>query len=100
MRIPYRTKKHVTVHPINTWKMAFTDPLWLLFIDQPQSDVILFTIIYSEIYIISSNIMKSWISLNYIITFKSSLENLLKSIVELTNIDELSHKYGVIIFNM
>ena len=37
----------VTVNPKNTCKFEFADHLWLPFIDQTQSDVVVFAIIYS-----------------------------------------------------
>ena len=44
-------KLFVTVNPINACKLRFSDHLWLPFLDQPQSDVLVFAIIYFEIYI-------------------------------------------------
>ena len=47
MRIPdaiFQTNKKwfVTIYPKNVCKLEFTDPLWLLFIDQPMSDFVVF----------------------------------------------------------
>ena len=41
----------VTVNPRNACKMEFGDHLFLPFLDQPQSDVAAFEIIYFDIYI-------------------------------------------------
>ena len=35
----------------NEFQINFTGRLWFLFVDEPQSDVVLFVIIYFDIYI-------------------------------------------------
>ena len=55
VRIPddiYRTNKKlfVTVQPKNACKLEFVDHLWLPFLDQPQSDMVVFAIINFRIY--------------------------------------------------
>ena len=42
-------KLFVTVHPKNACKLEFSDHLWLRFIDQPQSDVIIFNNYFLDI---------------------------------------------------
>ena len=44
--------KIITVNPKNVCKMEFADNLWLPFLDQPRSDVVVFEIISFGIYII------------------------------------------------
>ena len=48
----------LTFYPRNTCKMDFSKHLWLPFLGQPQSDVVVFEIIYSDIYRKSCNIME------------------------------------------
>ena len=43
---------YVTVKPKNACKLEFAYHLWLPFLDQPQSDIIIFRIITLHIYII------------------------------------------------
>ena len=55
MQIPVniyqRTKKFfVTVQPENACKLEFADHLWLPFLDQSQTDIVVFTIINVHIY--------------------------------------------------
>ena len=50
MRIPvniYQTNKKlfVVVQPKNACKLGFSDHLWLPFLDQPQSKIVVFAII-------------------------------------------------------
>ena len=40
----------VTVEPKNACKLKFADHLWLPFLDQPQSDIVVFVIINFRIY--------------------------------------------------
>ena len=80
MRIPDRicrnnNKLFVIVNPRNVCKLVFADHLWLPFHDQPQSDVVVVSIIYFRAY---KNILTEWkhgISINDIITFNKTLEN-------------------------
>ena len=39
----------VLIHTINACKMVFVDRLWLPFIDQTKSDIVVFPIIYFDI---------------------------------------------------
>ena len=78
--------------------IVFSNNIWFLFIDQAQSDVVVFTMISFYIYKYIVTYWKHRIYINYIVKFNESLENLSMPIVELTNIDELSHEYGVVIF--
>ena len=62
-------KLFVTVNPRNACKLEFNYHLWIPFIDQPQSYVVFFAIIYFQIY---KNIVTEWkhgISKNSIIKF-------------------------------
>ena len=43
-------KLFVTFHPKNVCKLEFSDNLWLPFLDQPQSDVMVFSIITFQMY--------------------------------------------------
>ena len=64
----------VRVNPINIYKFEFSYHLWLPFLDQPQSDVVFFAIIYFQIY---KNIVIEWkhgIRPNDKITFNEKLE--------------------------
>ena len=71
--------------------MEITDHLWLSFIDQPQSDVFVFAMIYFDIYKYLVTEWNNGISINNIVTFNEYLEKSLMSIEELINIDESSH---------
>ena len=73
---PKRTKLFVTVHPRNVCKMVFPDHLWLPFLDQPQSDKVVFAIIYFGIYKYLVTEWKHGIYINDIVKFNGSLENL------------------------
>ena len=62
-------KGFVTFNPSNTCKMGLAYRLWLPFLDQPQSDVVVCAIINSGIY---QNLLIEWkhgISTNDILTF-------------------------------
>ena len=74
----------MTVNPKNSYKMNFTDHLWLQFLDQPQSDAVLFAINFFLKHIL--NILTDWkhgISTDDIIPFNEASENLSTEIVEL-----------------
>ena len=43
-------KFSVTFQPKNACKLEFVDNLWLPFLDQPQSDILVFAIITFQIY--------------------------------------------------
>ena len=60
---------YVTVQQKNVCKLEFTDHLWLLFVDQPQSGIIVLAIIIFHIYNILVKKWKHGIGANYIITF-------------------------------
>ena len=69
------------VNTRNACKMKFTDHLWLPFLDKPQSDDILFAMIYLSA---NKNIVterKHVISKNGIIKSNETLENLSTAIV-------------------
>ena len=59
----------VTVQPKNACKLEFVDHLWLPFIDQPQSDILVFEIITFHIYNIIISKRKHGIGPIDIITF-------------------------------
>ena len=67
MRIPvdiHQTNKKfsVTVQPKNAYKLELLDHLWLPFIDQLQSEIVVFLVITSQIYnIIVKNGNKEYI---------------------------------------
>ena len=63
------------VNKKNACKLEFADHLWLLFFDQPQSDVVDFALIYFHICIILVTKRKHVIVPNDIITFNEVLEN-------------------------
>ena len=44
------TKLFLVVIPKNAYKLKFDDNLWLPFLDQPQSDIVVFEIINLRIY--------------------------------------------------
>ena len=68
--------------------MEFSDHLWLPFIDQTQSDIVVFPIITFQIYNILVTKWKHGISTNDIIKFNEELEIISASIIELVNVDE------------
>ena len=43
-------KLFVTFQPKNTCKLELTDHLWITYRDEPQSDIVVFTIINFQIY--------------------------------------------------
>ena len=103
MQIPVdvyqRTKTFfVTVQPKNACKLEFADQLWITFLDQPQPDIVVFSIITFYIHNILVTECKHGIGNNYIITFDEELEFLSTSIIELVNIDESSHEEAILIF--
>ena len=78
--------------------MEFSGHLWLPFLDQPQSDIVFFAIIYFQIYHILVSKWKHGIGPNDIITFNEEFEFLSTWIIELVNIDESSHESAIVIF--
>ena len=60
--------------------------------DQPQSDVVVFAIIYFGKYIYLVTEWKHGVYINYIVTFCETLGNSLTVIIEPTNIDESSNE--------
>ena len=67
----HQTNKNfsVTVKPINACKLEFADHLWLTFLDQLHSDILVFAIIKFQIYNITVTKWKYGIYPNSIITF-------------------------------
>ena len=67
----HQTNKNfsVTVKPINACKLEFADHLWLTFLDQLHSDILVFAIIKFQIYNITVTKWKYGIDPNSIITF-------------------------------
>ena len=61
-------KIYVTVQPKNSCKLEFADNLWLPFLDQPHSDIVVFTIINFQIYNILVTKWKHLIVTNDLIT--------------------------------
>ena len=70
------------------YKFTFPDNLWLPFIDQPQSDEVVFAIISFDVYKYLVITWKGGIFINEIYTLNEKLENMSTSIVRLKNIDE------------
>ena len=73
MRIPvdiYQTNKKLlnTVQPKNTCKLEFADHLWLPFLDQLQSDIVVFATITFQVYNILAKKWKHGIGPNYIMS--------------------------------
>ena len=86
--IHHRNKNFtVTVLPKNACKLEFVDHLWIPFLDQPQSDIVVFVIINSQIYNITVSKRKHGIGHIDMITFNEELEFISTSIIELINID-------------
>ena len=80
------------VNPRKACKIEFADQFWLPFPNQPQSDVVVFAIIYCDIYNLFLTECKHGISTNDILKFNETFEILWTEIVELTNVDKYSHK--------
>ena len=76
--------------------MEFEDNLWLPFIDQTQSGILVCAIITFHIYNIRAIKCEHGIGTNDIILFNEQLEILSTSIIELVNIYESSHKEAVV----
>ena len=103
MRIPVEIheinkKFTITVQPKNACKLEFVDHLWLPFIDQPHSDIVVFEVITFHIYNILVSKWKHGIGPIHIITCNYELEFLSTSIIELINIDESLHENSIVIF--
>ena len=78
--------------------MEFADHIWLPFLDQPQSDVVVFVII---IFWVNKIIVTEWKAENvpnYIIKFNEELENVSTANMERNNTDESTHEEAIIIF--
>ena len=73
------------VNSKNACKMKFTDHLWLVFIDQPQSYVVACEIIYFDIYKYIVTEWKNGIFINEIVKFNETLEDLSTEVLELKN---------------
>ena len=78
--------------------MKFPDHLWLPFIGHPQSDTVVFSIVDFNTFKYLVTQREFGISIHYMVTSNESSKNYSMSIVELTNKDELSREYGVVIF--
>ena len=78
--------------------MEFVDHLCILFIDQPQSDILFSAIITFQIYHILVSKWKHEIGHVNIIIFNEELEFLSASIIELINIDESSYGNSIVVF--
>ena len=72
--------------------MDFSDHLWLPFIDQTQSEIVVFAIITFQIYQILVQKWKHGIGPNDVLSLNEQLELNSSSIIELVNIHESSHK--------
>ena len=103
MRIPdgiFQTNHNsfLKVNQKGKYKLNFGYYLWLPYLDQPQSDVVVFAIIYFHIYIILVTDSKHVIRPNAIITFNEEFENISTEILEPTNIDDYLHEKYIVIF--
>ena len=78
--------------------MEFVDHVWLPFLDQPQSDIVVFEVITFQIYNILVSKWKNRMGPIDIITFNDESEFLSTSIIELIKIDESSHENTIVIF--
>ena len=98
-RICQNNKKlFVTVNPKNPWKLEFTDHLWIPFIDQLQSDVVVFEIFSFQIYKLVTE-WKHGTSTSDIITFNEKLENVSTSLIELIKIYAYSYDGALVVLN-
>ena len=77
--------------------MEFAHHLWPPYLDQIQSEIVVFSILSFQIYNIIVTEWKYGISTNDIITFNGELEFLSTSIIELVNIDESLHENSIVI---
>ena len=77
--------------------MEFADHLWLTFLDQPDSDIMVFAIITFHRYNIIVTKWKHVIGSNDITKFNKELEFLSASIKKLVIIDESWHKIAIVI---
>ena len=78
--------------------MELSDHLWLPFLDEPQSNIVVFGIINFQIYHILISKLKHGIGLIDIIKFNEKLEFLSASIIELINIDKYLYENAIVIF--
>ena len=78
--------------------MELSDHLWLTFLDQPHSDIVVSAIIYFHIYNILVTKWKDGIGPNDMITLNEELLFLSTLIIELVNIYECLHKNEIVIF--
>ena len=85
----------VTVQP--PCKLEFADHLWLPFLDQPQSDILVSVIITFQIHNILEKNWKHVIGPNDIIPFNEELDLNSTSIIDLVNIHESFHEEVIII---
>ena len=88
-----KTKKFFfTVQPKYACKLEFSDHLWLPFLDQPQSDILVLVINNFYTYNILVTKWKRGIFPNDIITSNEEFEFLSASIIEIVNIYESSYE--------
>ena len=78
--------------------MEFADNLWLTYLDQPQSDVLVSSIIYFRTYKFLVTELKHIIVSNYIITLNEVLKNQSTEIIEVTIIDKSLYEEVIAIF--
>ena len=91
-------KFFVIVRPTNACKLQFVDHLWLPFLYQPQSDIVVYEMITFHIYKILVTKWKHGIVPNDVIKFNEELYFLSTSTIELGNIDESPHEDSIVIF--
>ena len=82
----------------NACKLEFPYHLWLPFIDQTQSNIVVFAIITFQIYNILVLKFIHGIVPNDILTLNEELESLSTSIIKLVNIYESSHEEEILTF--
>ena len=80
----------------NACKLEFVDHLWPSFIDQYQSNNLVFTIITLQTYNVLVQKWKHGICSNYIISLNEYSEILSISIIEPVNIHESSHEEAIV----
>ena len=74
MAVHTNKKSFVVNNPKNVCQLECSNHLWLIFFDQPHSDVVVFAIIYFSVYKILVTEWKHGISTNNIIIFNEELE--------------------------
>ena len=74
----------------SAYKLEFVDHLWRPFIDEPQSDIVVFAIIILQVHNTLVTKQKHIIVPNDLITFNDESEFLSVSIIELVNVENYS----------